>query len=544
MTQNISFFGISKRIAEDFLQTVIIIDDGADYPDKTSPKPHVGLQPPQESPLKSPPSDDQSSSHMEQSKEDEEDISHRLDAKAVMDSFARKGILCSVFLVDEADRESLSETAYSLASCSDIVVLDWSLQKDDGEKALEIIQNFLKQTLSEPTQLRLIAVYSGTPDIHKISDKIKEVLNTFKSAEFFESDDGFTLEIGYTKIVVFAKKGTMVIKDHESRIVSFEELADKLTDEFAMMTSGLVSNVVLKSLAQVRKNTPKILKNFSKGLDAPYLTHRALLSTPDDAKEHLVHLVAEELQAILEEAQIGETVNMDVIEAWIKSKNQTDFQLDDTLTFSQDELLSLLKNGFKESNKISKNQAKKAHKKPITKMFLGEEKETQFLDERFSLFTIMRSYYKQHRPRLTLGTILKVESETPEFWLCIQPRCDCVVRDKSSRAFPFLPLLIKGDNSKFDTVLFDENKYIRTQSVTNPFEIKLIHFKPSANEEIITAKEENDSYYFKDTENNKYKWMGELRFEHAQRISNEFAANISRVGLDESEWLRLWKTKG
>ena len=73
----------------------------------------------------------------------------------------------------------------------------------------------------------------------------------------------------------------------------------------------------------------------------------------------------------------------------------------------------------------------------------------------------------------------------------------------------------------------------------------MIDFNPaSEKEEVVIAKEENGSYYFSDANDNRYKWMGELRFEHAQRISNEFAANISRVGLDESEWLRLWKTKG
>jgi hypothetical protein len=30
------------------------------------------------------------------------------------------------------------------------------------------------------------------------------------------------------------------------------------------------------------------------------------------------------------------------------------------------------------------------------------------------------------------------------------------------------------------------------------------------------------------------------KFEHAQRIVNEYAAKLSRVGLDESEWLRRW----
>ena len=36
----------------------------------------------------------------------------------------------------------------------------------------------------------------------------------------------------------------------------------------------------------------------------------------------------------------------------------------------------------------------------------------------------------------------------------------------------------------------------------------------------------------------KYKWIFDLMESHAQKIVNEYAANLSRVGIDESEWLR------
>ena len=34
-------------------------------------------------------------------------------------------------------------------------------------------------------------------------------------------------------------------------------------------------------------------------------------------------------------------------------------------------------------------------------------------------------------------------------------------------------------------------------------------------------------------------WIAELKTEHAQRAAEEFGRNLSRVGLTESEWLRL-----
>jgi hypothetical protein len=49
-----------------------------------------------------------------------------------------------------------------------------------------------------------------------------------------------------------------------------------------------------------------------------------------------------------------------------------------------------------------------------------------------------------------------------------------------------------------------------------------------------------DGIYFTAKNGTHYKWIGDLRFEQAQRIANKYAAELSRVGLNESEWLRRW----
>jgi hypothetical protein len=36
----------------------------------------------------------------------------------------------------------------------------------------------------------------------------------------------------------------------------------------------------------------------------------------------------------------------------------------------------------------------------------------------------------------------------------------------------------------------------------------------------------------------EFEWLCDLKSNHAQRIVNDFSAYLSRVGLDESEWLR------
>ncbi len=91
----------------------------------------------------------------------------------------------------------------------------------------------------------------------------------------------------------------------------------------------------------------------------------------------------------------------------------------------------------------------------------------------------------------------------------------------------------------------EETKYIRLKINDKPYDLNLITFAPRPDDnEMIIAMRENTAHYFTDINDARYKWVAELRLEHAQRIANKFAFNLSRIGLDESEWLRLWATKG
>lgn len=72
------------------------------------------------------------------------------------------------------------------------------------------------------------------------------------------------------------------------------------------------------------------------------------------------------------------------------------------------------------------------------------------------------------------------------------------------------------------------------------YNTKQINFKVrNSNESIIKASINGDKQFnFKTADGKKLKWISELKDAQAQRIANTFGSNISRVGLDESEWLR------
>jgi len=53
-----------------------------------------------------------------------------------------------------------------------------------------------------------------------------------------------------------------------------------------------------------------------------------------------------------------------------------------------------------------------------------------------------------------------------------------------------------------------------------------------------------DELEFTDTCDKRYRWRGELKAEYAQRIAQTLATALSRVAVDESEWLRRMAEKG
>ena len=72
-----------------------------------------------------------------------------------------------------------------------------------------------------------------------------------------------------------------------------------------------------------------------------------------------------------------------------------------------------------------------------------------------------------------------------------------------------------------------------------PSSLRIYSFTPTENGKVKTEKD-GEAAIFKSTVRKDLKFIVELKNAQSQRIANEFASNLSRIGLDESEWLRRW----
>jgi len=113
----------------------------------------------------------------------------------------------------------------------------------------------------------------------------------------------------------------------------------------------------------------------------------------------------------------------------------------------------------------------------------------------------------------------------------------------------FLPLkeIHEKDNLKFHFITPDNRKLAL---INKSYELRTIKFKIENDDSVIYAQKVENEFVFtpcysKMKINEGYNeedflWVFDLKDLHSQRIINDYAREISRVGLDESEWLRRW----
>lgn len=146
-------------------------------------------------------------------------------------------------------------------------------------------------------------------------------------------------------------------------------------------------------------------------------------------------------------------------------------------------------------------------------------------------------------PSLTLGTVIKCHQTKNKYsyLLCIQQRCDSTrILPNEERRFLFLTLKeIDRIEDGFDYVTKDN---IKLKLDNNSYNLRTVKFKV-ANEGIIQGIKQDDKIWFQPIYDNseKFEYVFELKEMYAQRIVDEYTSTLSRIGIDEPEWVRRSK---
>jgi hypothetical protein len=196
----------SLYAAEQFIRTAVVIDDEI-YENKRGKfsDPEVLQTPKRKNALKT------SNEVKPENPESNIDINDDNDVfswKQLITSFAKKHIVCSLYEPDRQAKYTANSDVYKLCLASDIVIVDWNLHGNLGQKALELITNLVHNSLEDiPEQLRLILVYTSEPNLTSIANEVFEALEKVLGEDIKPQieDEGLSMHSSNSRIVVLGK---------------------------------------------------------------------------------------------------------------------------------------------------------------------------------------------------------------------------------------------------------------------------------------------------------------------------------------------------
>ena len=523
MESTTEFVRRNCEFARCFLQTAVVVDDEAHMTSDRSdvPKGEV-VVPGRRAPVSS------------QENRSSVGRGEKLDAQSVMDSFAAVGVICGVVGPRQSSMEVMRQ--------ADVVVLDWLLKEDDPKYALKLLCDLLTEE-ADRNSLRLVAIYTGEAGLWEIFDVVRNQLGRI-GLDPRGDESRSTISYRHGRVVLYAKSGVNLPEQLKDRSVAEGDLPERLLKDFSAMTEGLLPGIALTSLTAVREGAHRVLDQFSTDLDPAFLAHRACLSNPDDAERQIVNHVAEELRGLMDNAVAAQSpAGAKAVESWIRRKNggaarfvfgDRELELEQTIVLANEGL---------EASELGNNAFEGLSAGFAGGGFAGGG--VADLDEQLAWIMGFRTVFDAPPPTLWLGSVVTATMDGDEKHLiCMRPRCDCV-RLKEETSFIFLPL-VEPRKVKEQLVVKLGNEFKRLGIELDPAAWIRRQFKPSEDNRAVTAtkEESDDAFVFTDTCDKRYMWRGELKGEYAQRIAQTFTTTLSRVAVDESEWLRRMAGKG
>jgi len=535
---DLDFSGYGLRAAKRFLRTAIVIDDEITIPvEDISPPLQAIVAPPFA----------EGSNNVGEAKEDQ--AQHKAPATAVAavaikplaDAFLDKQIICGVLKPVEADGAGdVVARAVKAALVADIVILDWYLKPGDNTLALSILNTILSGDRAQNGRLRLVIIYTSAAPLEERCDELKAYLE----------GQSFVCEKAESDLLILAHCRIRFVLKHDGKqghqVEVLPELAIK---EFAKHSNGLLSNFALQGIAALREATHHVLAVLDRKLDPAFVGHRMMIGDADDANEFAMSLFMLQMKSVLSQPNhLGSALDDKEVGAWFDDRfniQDAEKKLAALGTKKADLRREMLAAGFKK--KISPR---------YSALFLPEAERlgrstTELAAVASHDFSRLATYIREFeghqplpigwRPRLTLGTVVKLEGQTPRYLLCVQPACD-TVRFEKSRFFPFIELEKSDKTVDYLVVRGGADPAVRGVN-SGAGSRHYDEFEPDVvGQAVLASAKEADGkltgWFFEGKSQSKYQWLGDVDPMKAQRIAVDLAGTLARVGLDEYEWLR------
>lgn len=470
-----------------------------------------------------------------------------VDWNRIVHAFFQEGVVCSVLRPDQG--EGILELIIKGSKIADLLILDWDFFDDNGKTTIKAIKEITTPDASRSKALKAIIIYTEMSP-----DSVTEAL--VKKCELIKDEESdYVFSKDATIVSVFSKSSIGSMEGEEkSRIASYSKLPAMIRRDLEKYFGGLVPELAFSAVNIIRESTPRILATFNSTLDAPLLTHRALLSDISDAGPQFIRLLTSELEISLMESSLTHLLGDGSIRkrlnkpGIVKDPQKLYADLSGYLETSHhlkqrtasESVIEAVALGFHEIG-LKEDALKDRPLKRMMNQLVECFGVGTGLHE--SLAVLMSSHqFGQIPPRLEAGIVVKRDER---YWLCIQPLCDSV-RLTKSRKFPLLPLIInvnedgsiKNHSAAMIWAVNSVNsKAIPVRFSSSIYDLEMPEFDPKGNS-FVEAQEENGAWWFEDMERKRYRAVCRLRGEFTQQAVQGLTLGVARPGVDSSEWLR------
>lgn len=483
-----------------------------------------------------------------------DDNPHKLDVRKVSDAFAELGLSCAFVLPDDdsQDEEGVVRRVLNSALISDIIVIDWYLHDNSPNLTKRILTKIAEHDVTENGRLRFICVYTGQPLVNEVGADVKNAI----------AQGGVYLE-DVTESLFFSKSQSCLVTIINKQAIPPTELPNSLVTSFAKFADGLMPSFALAAVRAIRKNIHHMVTRFGSDLDAAYVANRLITNPPEDVAEMMRELLVAECDNALGLESVAD-IYLDKIaaEKWI-SNNDSIFSPQKYGSKTVDKALVsfLLKNGI--DDRGTKDDSGQAISFPtefrnrVSHALAGDEARSNQAEMDFSRLVIFKreafGYTKLSGtegwlPSLTTGTLLQSkDGESKRYFICLTPACDTLRLLKET---PFVFLEATLDNKHYSVVFKDDQGeyqglYFREKHPT----LMTFNFIPSEGVQRVKGEPHNSDSaqpYFTFSNvggSHRFTWLGEIRYTRAASEMAKLAGNWMRIGISDSEYLRLTEAK-
>lgn len=476
--------------------------------------------------------------------------------QTVVEGFAKHGMVCGLYQPTTVDFEADPGLSSLIALCdrADVFILDWKLKCGEPKSPVpELLDQLLSKSkgIGDPKPIRFCAVYTSLSEDTAFEELIQALEASHPTLKINTNLEQLKVSLQGLTIRIYGKS-----KDQINHVPS-SGLASRIIQDFSFEYEGIMSAAALRGIAAIRENAKRILERFPPSLDYDLMVHGGLTVKDPTVSDDIQDLISDEIHSVLSSSALpdddiysmlrekAESINESVIDhVFTKGDLQEGKKAADVKHYFESVFHErTIRRSFPFKDCCSDSQPRRCSFEFLRKLqnLVLELAGRDFYSEgALARLFCQRTVYDAKRILKSGTVVCRVSDKT--FYLCLMPPCDCIRLKNELTSFPFWklsPVEKNHDGRSHGIAILDSNGQSLELCLKGKIrkQMKFWDFLPDG---VVAFCPEGERFLLSTADGqDHFEWIAELKPLHAQRMAEYISRQFSRVGLSESEWLRL-----